>query len=187
MTELPKEEGFIITRHTQFRGPRKIGIDSCCLYDLIIYPELFGSEHSRVFGIGGLFLTHRICFKEVTKKLIEKEKITKEEAEEKLAVFLKKNNITIIESDLQNKEILIKLYKNCKDKKINIHPPDSYIIADLVKNGVNKIFSTNTHFREACSAIGIDGAGFPSLDRQLKNKIREAFFRPKKKFNRHRR
>jgi len=178
--------GFIIKRHTQFKGPRKIGIDSSCLYDLITSPELFSDQHARIFKIKGIFFTHRICFSEVRDKLIEKKGYKKEEAEKEVKNFLNENNINIIEKDFTKQHILKELYKRCKENNIAIHPPDSFIIADLIKQGINKIFSTNNHFRDACNIVGIDGSGFPSFDKELGNKIRHALFRPKKKTTRRR-
>ena len=68
------EKRSVIIRQTWFNGPRKIGIDSSCLYDLISNPILFSSQRSRIFDQSGIFYTHRICFQEVRNKLIEKEK-----------------------------------------------------------------------------------------------------------------
>jgi len=183
---MSKTTKIVLKRQTKFRGPRKIGIDSSCLYDLISSPELFSHQHARIFKTEGIFYTHRICFSEVRDKLMEKENYSKDEAEKEVKNFLKNNNINIIEKDFSNKELLKELYRRCKNEKIGIHPPDSYIIVDLIKYGINKIFSTNNHFRVACNVMGIDGSGFPSLDRELKDRIRDALFRPNKKPTRRR-
>src|SRR3989344_4760755 len=97
---MSKTTKIVLKRQTKFRGPRKIGIDSSCLYDLISSPELFSHQHARIFKTEGIFYTHRICFSEVRDKLMEKENYSKDEAEKEVKNFLKNNNINIIEKEM---------------------------------------------------------------------------------------
>lgn len=167
-------KGLSIVRAVSCVGPRKVGLDSCVLYDLIVNPLVFSREHAKIFEVNDVMFTHRICLSEVKDKLIEKQGYTEKDAKEEVLRYLKEHNIGIVERDFANQQILNELYEKCRRVKIDIHIPDSWIIADFKKNGINKVYSTNRHFREACKVLGIDGAPFPTYDRALDNQIRNA-------------
>lgn len=170
-----KAESFSIERKTKFQGPRKVGLDTGILIDLIDNPTFFSYQALRIFKRNNLFFTHRRCFKEAVDWLIEKRSYSKEKAEKEVNDFLKKNNIKIIEIDKSNKELLKSMVNRCKKQKIEFHPPDSFIIADFKKNTVNKVYSTNNHFLDACRLFGIDAAKFPTFEKELEEKLKQMF------------
>ncbi|OYT32194.1 hypothetical protein B6U93_02420 [Candidatus Woesearchaeota archaeon ex4484_78] len=63
-------------------------------------------------------------------------------------------------------------------KNIEFHVPDSWIIADFKKRGVNKVYSTNNHFLAACQLFGIDASKFPTVEKEIEFQMRN-FFRKK--------
>lgn len=159
-----------IKRETYFYGKRKIGLDSCVLIDMIEYSEM-------LFYVKGLFKekdllhAHEICVEEVIKILSDKRTSEITQTKEEVLKFLKENNINIIKKDEENT-----LYKT-----IPIHIPDSFIIADWKKSGINLVYSQNNHFNEACNSIGINAVKIPTFEKLLEIKLRKLFKLSKKK------
>jgi hypothetical protein len=63
---------------------------------------------------------------------------------------------------------------------IEFHPPDCFIIADFYKNGINKIYSGNNHFLDACRLdacrlFGMDTSKMPTQEREIEKQMKEIF------------
>ncbi len=159
-----------IKRAARFYGKRKVGLDSCVIIDMIEYPEMLFYV-KNLFKEKDLFYTHKICVEEITKVLSSKRNSSTNETRKNVLNFLKENNIKVIKRDPENH-----LYKI-----IPIHLPDSLIIADFKKEGINLVYSQNNHFNEACQKIGINAIKIPTFDKLIEKKLKELFRRSKKK------
>ena len=164
-----------IKREVIFTGKRKVGLDSGILISLIDNRLLFGQELNKIFSEEDLFYVHRSSLSpnaEITKILMGKE-YSFISARKEIFKFSKKHKIGIIEKNLDNKEILNELIKKCKKNKVEIHPPDSWIIADFKKAGINKVYSNNNHFLDAAKQLGMDGSKFPTIEGGIKDFFRK--------------
>lgn len=171
------KRGIKITRETYFAGLRKIGLDSSVIIDLIANKEFFSYKEEQIFSEEGLFFTHRRCIKEIRDWLVEKRSYLIEVAAVEVMTFLKEHNIEIIEVNLSNDELLDQMRKKCATKNIEFHVPDSWIIADFKAAGVNKVYSTNNHFLDACRWFEIEAKKFPTIQKEIENQMRELFRR----------
>ncbi len=169
------KRGIKITRETYFAGLRKIGLDSSVIIDLIANKELFSYREEKIFSEEGLFVTHRRCVKEMRDWLVEKRSYSKEAATQEVIVFLRNHHIEIVEVNLSNDTLLEQMKKECAAKNIEFHIPDSWIIADFKAAGVNKVYSTNNHFLDACRLFGVEAKKFPTLQREIENQMKELF------------
>lgn len=169
------KRGIKITRETYFAGLRKVGLDSSVIIDLIANKELFSYREEKVFSEEGLFVTHRRCVKEIKDWLVEKGNYSEEAAAEEVMKFFKDHNIEIVEVNLANKELLEQMKKECAEKNIEFHIPDSWIIADFKAASVNKVYSTNNHFLDACRLFGMDARKFPTVQREIESQMRDLF------------
>lgn len=169
------KRGIKITRETYFAGLRKIGLDSSVVIDLIVNKELFSYREEKVFSEEGLFVTHRRCVKEIKNWLVEKGNYGEEAAADEVIKFLKDHNIEIIEANLANRELLEQMKRECAEKNIEFHVPDSWIIADFKAAGVNKVYSTNNHFLDACRLFSMEAKKFPTVQGEIENQMKELF------------
>jgi len=169
------KRGIKITRETYFAGLRKIGLDSSVIIDLIANKELFSYREEKIFSEEGLFVTHRRCIKEIKDWLVEKGGYNEEAAINEVIKFCKDHNIEIIEVNVSNKELLERIKKECAEKNIEFHVPDSWIIADFKAAGVNKVYSTNNHFLDACRLFEMEAKKFPTIQREIENQMRDLF------------
>jgi len=169
------KRGIKITRETYFAGLRKIGLDSSVIIDLIANKELFSYREEKIFSEEGLFVTHRRCIKEIKDWLVEKGGYNEEAAINEVIKFCKDHNIEIIEVNVSNKELLERMKKECAVKNIEFHVPDSWIIADFKAAGVNKVYSTNNHFLDACRLFEMETKEFPTIQREIENQMRDLF------------
>lgn len=142
---------------------------------MISYADFFASHLKKIFNEKDLFFTHRRCVKETIDKLIEKEGYSEEKAKKEVNTFLKSYNIEIIEPNFDNEILLNEMKAECKKHNIEFHIPDSWIIADFKKQGINKVYSTNNHFLDACRLFGIEAIKFPTFERELKNQLKKMF------------
>ncbi len=159
---------------------RRIGLDSSVVIDLIANKELFSYREEKVFSEEGLFVTHRRCIKEIRDWLVEKGGYNEEAATNEVLEFCKDHHLEIIEVNVSNKELLERMKNECAAKNIEFHVPDSWIIADFKAAGVNKVYSTNNHFLDACRLFGMEAKKFPTVQREIENQMRELF---KQKFS----
>jgi len=166
-----------LTKQFNFKGKRRIGLDSCVIIDMMDSKELFSFKEIKIFSETGLFVTHRRCIKEVTEWLIEKRSFNKKTAFEEVDKFLKEHNISIVEVNISNKDLLEQMKRECAKKKIEFHTPDSWIIADFKKAGVNKVYSANNHFLDACRLFGIEAKKFPTVEKEIEQQLKGLFNR----------
>ncbi len=169
------KRGLKITQETYFAGLRKMGLDSSVIIDLIANQELFSYREEKIFSEEELFVTHRRCIKEIKNWLVEKRNYSEEAAVHEVMGFLNDHHIGIIEVNLSNNELLERMKRECASKNIEFHIPDSWIIADFKAAGVNKTYSTNNHFLDACRLFGIDAKKFPTIQREIENQMRDLF------------
>ncbi len=169
------KRGIKITRETYFAGLRKIGLNSSVVIDLIANKELFSYREEKIFSEEGLFVTHRRCIKEIKDWLVEKRNYSEDAAVQEVMAFIKDHHIEIIEVNLSNNELLERMKNECAAKNIEFHIPDSWIIADFKAAGVNKVYSTNNHFLDACRLFDMDAKKFPTVQREIENQMRELF------------
>ncbi|MBS3176983.1 hypothetical protein J4457_07165 [Candidatus Woesearchaeota archaeon] len=175
------KRGVKITRETYFAGLRRIGLDSSVIIDLIANKELFSYKEEQIFSEEGLFVTHTRCVKEIKEWLVEKRDYNEGAATNEIIKFCKEHNIEIIEVNVSNKELLEWMKKESAEKNIEFHVPDSWIIADFKAAGVNKVYSTNNHFLDACHLFGMEAKKFPTVQKEIESQMRELF---KQKFSR---
>ena len=134
----------VIQRTVNFTGKRKIGLDSNFIINIleneIQFAPLFlkFSEYSVVY-------LHEESLREIPDVLVRDYKWNLGEAKKKLGDFIKLNNIQVVKKD-KNNPLLSVLYNICKQKGIAVHPPDSWIIADFAKEGINKVYSGDNVF-----------------------------------------
>lgn len=169
------KRGIRITREIYFAGLRKIGLDSSVIIDLIANKELFSYREEKIFSEEGLFVTHRRCIKEIKDWLVEKRSYSEDAAANEVMKFCKDHNIEIIEVNVSNKDLLERMKKECAEKNIEFHVPDSWIIADFKAAGVNKIYSTNNHFLDACCLFEMEVKKFPTIQKEIENQMKELF------------
>jgi len=174
------KRGIKITRETYFKGARKVGLDSGMLISLVDNASLFSEYILKIDEEEGLLFTHEICTEEAVEVLSRDYDWDKEEAKKAVDEFLKDHNIDIIPRDRGNSETVHWMIKECKKAKIDFHPPDSFIIADFHKNGINKIYSNNNHFLEACRLFGMDTSKLKTDEKEIERQMREIFRKRRK-------
>ena len=167
--------GIKITRETYFAGLRKVGLDSSVIIDLIANKELFASREDLIFSEEGLFVTHRRCVKEIKDWLMEKRSYTEEVAVHEVMKFLNEHYVEIVEVNLSNKSLLEKMKLACAERNIEFHVPDSWIIADFKAAGINKVYSTNNHFLDACRLFNMEAKKFPTVQKEIEYQLQELF------------
>ncbi|MDD5417317.1 MAG: PIN domain-containing protein [Candidatus Nanoarchaeia archaeon] len=164
----------VISRTVSYTGVRKVGLDSCVLYNLIVYVEDFDKKRAEIFNNDNLIFTHQACLKETKKNLMKYEDYTEEEARDEVIAYINKKKIGTINADPTNTKILYDLREKCRKENIGLHKPDDFIIADFKKNGINMVYSIDNEFRKACEVIGLNAVAFPTYTRELDDKIRNA-------------
>ena len=82
------------------------------------------------------------------------------------------NNIQTVKKDTHN-PLLSLLYDLCRKKGIAVHVPDSWIIADFAKEGINKVYSGDNVFLQAARTLHLDTEKTPTLDRRIIDQLRE--------------
>lgn len=169
-----KRKEFRIQKWPKRTEKRKIGLDSCVLIELIDRPEFFNNKAADIFKEKNLIFTHRLCVKETVNWLVKKRGELPEEAEEKVKEFLSEKNISVTRRRASKAEVKA-LYEECERNDVRIHPPDSFIIADFAKAGINTCYSINNHFVDVCRVAEIDGIKFPTFEREIKEKFKELF------------
>ncbi len=142
-------QNFVIERKTTFVGDRRIGLDSNFIIDILNNPFQFLPVFSQFSQQSVLFI-HEESLKEVPDRLTVKYEWDAKRAEKELADFINNNKITVIKKDKKN-PLLNSLYELCKKEGIAIHPPDSWIIADFAKEGINKVCSGDNDFLRAAA------------------------------------
>lgn len=170
---LMKKRFFSIKRETMFQGPRKIGLDSDCIIRTLTNPILY-AVYQEELSKTGLIHIHEKSLKEVPKVLERDYKLSKEEAEKKLKEFIEKKGVKIVPKIIGNPLLPI-MKAECRRRGIKFHPPDSWIIADFKRFGINKVYSGNKHFLEACRLFGIDATEIPSVDKRIKQEFRRLY------------
>lgn len=165
--------GIKITRETFLQGLRKVGLDSGMLIRLIDNPALFASYHLQIDEEEGLLFTHAICIEETQTVLTLDFGYEQSKAKEAVERFIKEHHIEIIPRDRGNSDIVGWMFRECKKSGIVFHPPDCFIIADFYKNKINKVYSGNNHFLEACNLFGMDTQKLKTEDKQIQDQLRE--------------
>lgn len=169
-----------ITRETFFQGTRKVGLDSGMLISLVNNTNLFSEYILKIDEEKGLLFTHKICTEEAVEVLSRDFGWNKEEANKLVDKFLKDHSIDIIPRDKGNSDIVRWMFGECKKAKIDFHPPDCFIIADFYKNGINKIYSNNNHFLDACRLFGMDTSKLKTEEKEIEKQMRELFRKRRK-------
>lgn len=154
------------------KGEMKIGIDSGVIICLIDNPFLFTYQASKVFDRKGLFFTHERNVIESKRVLVRDYNFGEERAEKELKEFLDRHNIKIIPKDYSNADLAIERMKIVQKHGINLNPPDHFIISDFIESGINRIFSTDKNFIEACNILGINAERLIfNVDREIKKQL----------------
>lgn len=170
---------FKYQRVSQLREPRRIGIDTNVLIELIdnTYRSSYYSE--PILRHGGF--VHRISLErkntEAVKYFVEKRGLSLDDAWNRINDFCKKNNIKIVERDYDNKELLNSLLTTCKDESIPMHPPDCFIVADFKKAGINTLYSTDETMKKAARLLDMDTPNIPTVHKTIERDIRKLFKR----------
>lgn len=164
-------KNFIIERKTTFIGERKIGFDSNFIIDILNNPFQFLPIFSQ-FSQHNVLYIHEESLREVPDRLNVKYGWDIKHAEKELEDFITKNNINIVKKDKKN-PLLFSLTEKCKRLGIPVHPPDSWIIADFANEGINKVCSGDNTFLSAARVFNIDAQKTPTLDRRIKDQLRE--------------
>lgn len=175
------KRGIKITRETFFTGTRKVGLDSGMLISLVDNKSLFSDYILKIDEERGLLFSHQICVEEAIEVLSRDYSYSKEKAKKEVDKFLKEHGIEIIPRDRTNSETIRWMFKKCKEAKIGFHPPDCFIIADFYKNGINKIYSNNNHFLDACRLFGMDTSKLRTEEKEIEKQMRDIFKRHRKR------
>lgn len=171
------KRGIKITRETYFEGARKVGLDSGMLISLVDNEQLFSEYILKIDEEKGLLFTHEICVEESIEVLSRDYGHEKEKAKLKVEKFLQDHGIEILPRDRTNTETVKMMFQQCKTAKIDFHPPDCFIIADFYKNGINKVYSNNNHFLDACRLFGMDTSKLRTEEKEIERQLRELFKR----------
>ena len=174
------KRGIRITREIYFKGARKVGLDSGIIISLVDNADLFSEYILKIDEEEGLLFTHEICTEEAVEVLSRDYNWSKEQAKKAVDKFLNDHNIEIIPRDRENSDTVIMMFQECKKAKIDFHPPDCFIIADFYKNGINKVYSNNNHFLDACRLFGIDTSKLKTQDKEIERQMKEIFKRCKR-------
>lgn len=169
------KRGINIIRETCFNGARKVGLDSGMLISLVDNKALFSSYILQIDEEKGLLYTHKICVEEAIEVLSRNYNLSKENAEKEVEKFLKERSINILPRDKTNSDTVREMFRECKNARITFHPPDCFIIADFYKNGINKVYSNNNHFLEACRLFGMDTSKLRTIDKEIERQLKEIF------------
>lgn len=169
------KRGIKITRESFFRGVHKVGLDSGMLISLVDNKDLFSEYILKIDQEDGLLFTHEICVDEAIEVLSRDYQWNKEQASKAVYSFLQEYHIEVLPRDPTNAEMVKSMYRLCKEAKIDFHPPDCFIIADFHKQGMNKIYSNNNHFLEACQLFGMDNSKLKTEEKEIEKQLREIF------------
>ena len=175
------KRGIKITREIYFKGARKVGLDSGMLISLVDNTVLFSEYLLKIDEEEGLLFTHEICTEEAVEVLTRDYGWKQENAPKAVKKFLEDHNIVIIPRDRGNSDTVRWMFQECKKAKIDFHPPDCFIIADFYKNGINKIYSNNNHFLDACRLFGMDTSKLKTEEKEIERQMREIFTKCKRK------
>lgn len=175
------KRGLKITRETYFKGARKVGLDSGMLISLIDNAQLFSDYLLKIDEEEGLLYTHKICIEEAVEVLSRDYGWKKEEAHLAVQRFLQEHNIEVISRDRANSETVQWMFEECQKASLDFHPPDCFIIADFYKNGINKIYSNNNHFLDACRLFGMDTLKLKTEEKEIEQQMREMFKQRRRK------
>lgn len=170
-----------ITRETYFKGARKVGLDSGMLISLVDNAQLFSEYFLKIDEEEGLLFTHEICIEESIEVLSRDYGWKEEDAHTAVQKFLKEYNITVIPRDRGNSDTVRWMFVESKKAGIGFHPPDCFIIADFYKNGINKIYSNNNHFLDACKLFGMDTTKLKTEEKEIERQMREIFKQHKRR------
>lgn len=168
-----------VERRTYFEGNRRIGLDANILIYLYRNPTLFSYEESRIFNEKDIMYTHSICLYEFVKRIMN-DGIAEETAKKEALNFLESHNINRVKGFI-TEEDRIKFEEDANNeftkRKVDFkcHKPDSIIILAFKRNGINKVISTDSSFRESAKLLGMDAEGIPSMDAVISRKLKELF------------
>ncbi len=169
------QEEITITRTVYFKGIRKVGLDSGMLISLVDNKTLFSEYLLKIDEEDGLLFTHAICTEEAVEVLARNYKYDREKGMQEVQKFLSEHQIYVIPRDRLNGETVRWMFRKCKEARIEFHPPDCFIIADFYKNGINKIYSNNNHFLEACQLFGMDIVKLTTTEKEIEKKLKDLF------------
>lgn len=175
------KRGIRITRESYFKGARKVGLDSGMLISLVDNSSLFSDYILKIDEEEGLLFTHEICTQEAVEVLSRDYGWRKEDAHKTVQKFMEEHNIDVISRDKVNSDAVQWMFQECKKAGIDFHPPDCFIIADFYKNGINKIYSNNNHFLDACRLFGMDTSKLKTEEKEIERQMREIFTQRRKK------
>ena len=150
------------------------------LISLVDNASLFSEYILKIDEEEGLLFTHQICTEEAVEVLSRDYGYSEEEAKEKVEMFLKDHNVDVIPRDRSNSDTVRWMFGKCKKAKIDFHPPDCFIIADFYKNGINKVYSNNNHFLDACRLFGMDTFKLRTDEKEIERQMKEIFRRRRK-------
>ncbi len=151
------------------------------LISLVDNASFFSEYLLRIDEEDGLLFTHEICTEEAVEVLSRDYGWDKEDAKKAVDKFLNDHNIDIIPRDRGNSETVRWMFEECKKAKIDFHLPDCFIIADFYKNGINKIYSNNNHFLDACRLFGMDTSKLKTEEKEIERQMREIFTQRRRK------
>lgn len=181
MVNKKKVHKFSIHRKSNFKGKRKVGMDTNIHIKIHEQPILLDHANAHIFKKKDLVYTHATCAWEFANYLVETESIEFDEARNRVKGILKENNIQIVypknvnttkeEIEEFEKESNKKL-KEIKDKNLTCHFPDSRILVDFKKFGINKVISTDESFRVCAKFLGMEAESIPSFNKLLAKQMR---------------
>ncbi len=119
--KLVKRSHIIISKESRFISPRKIGIDSCVLVELVNNLSLFSDVAMKIFNRRDIFITHKICFWETIEVLVKKHGWGKSEAIKSLKNLLTKLNIKIDNNSTINPNKLLLMKNKCEKLGAEFH------------------------------------------------------------------
>lgn len=152
---MKKFELTLVTKRPQIEGELKIGIDANAIASLSNIKEIYGYVKDIIDKLSHCLYTHEICRDEAIRALIHNFKVNRIKAKKKVDDFIKEYNITIIKRDPKNDRLAQEYAERCEGRALELHKPDKFILADLIANGINYIFSQDKEFMDCCEFLGI--------------------------------
>ncbi|MFH1052868.1 MAG: hypothetical protein V1740_00455 [Candidatus Woesearchaeota archaeon] len=170
---------YVLSGMAQFKGFVKNGFDSSTIINLItVFDSNYDKFRKRGFTFPpNLFFFHEISVPETIGVLINKHKLTKEEAKEALNKLIANFNLSKIirksDLDLDYEKIVEEANKRVvnKDPKLKIGEQDIIIIGGFLREKINFVHSGDSGFLKTCEELNINTIPTPKRDIEKENQI----------------
>ncbi len=174
---------YVLSGMAQFKGFVKNGFDSSTIINLItVFDSNYDEFRKRGFTFPpNLFYYHEISIPESIGVLINKHKLTKEEAKEALNKLVANFNLSKIirksELDLDYEKIVEEANKRVvnktKNPKLKIGEQDVIIIGGFLREKITFVHSGDSGFLKTCEELKINTIPTPKRDIEKENQLKK--------------